>query len=555
MGEGQGPGEGPAQAMPAIKYWVRSNVPLFARELLAGGAAGAIAKTCVAPLERTKILLMTGKAQSDALGTLRALVAAEGLAGLFRGNGASCLRIVPYAAIHFSAYEFYRRQLQEWLLPEAPAQAPPVAAGLATAAGGAQGCSTRGDASATAQGAHTTAQGPTRTLGAAARGSSDGADDGSAASSSGSSNGGGGDDVEQVGSPALTSSIDASTSTHHTGRPPATVPSESAAAAAGARAAPSTASSPAAVAAASTSAAAAAPAAAARAGRLGPGWDLIAGSAAGASAVLLTYPLDIIRTRLAWATEVGAAGSGPAAAGGGAGGKGGGHRILAMMVHTYTHEGVAGLYRGLAPTLYGILPYAGLKFYVYASLKNWYKDTAAVHSSNGISNSRNGSSSSSSGAGAIGSSTSRHGGGASGASERLPIQVMLAFGGVSGLLAQTVTYPLDVVRRRMQVAGLQQQQQPQQVLQPAQSQAAAGMQQGRPGGPMGGRPPPPVAVVVAAPAGASTWGTAAAIARGEGLRGLFRGLSLNYVKVVPSTAIGFAVYDSLKDFLGVKGNL
>lgn len=87
------------------------------------------------------------------------------------------------------------------------------------------------------------------------------------------------------------------------------------------------------------------------------------------------------------------------------------------------------------------------------------------------------------------------------------------------------------------------------MLQPGQQQAALA----RPVA--AGAPAVRPAVVVAAPVGATTWGTAVAIARGEGVRGLFRGLSLNYVKVVPSTAIGFAVYDSLKDFLGVKGNL
>lgn len=34
---------------------------------------------------------------------------------------------------------------------------------------------------------------------------------------------------------------------------------------------------------------------------------------------------------------------------------------------------------------------------------------------------------------------------------RLPVPVMLAFGGLAGLVAQTATYPLDVVRRQMQV--------------------------------------------------------------------------------------------------------
>ena len=34
-----------------------------------------------------------------------------------------------------------------------------------------------------------------------------------------------------------------------------------------------------------------------------PVLDLVAGSAAGGSAVLLTYPLDLVRTRLAYDTE------------------------------------------------------------------------------------------------------------------------------------------------------------------------------------------------------------------------------------------------------------
>ena len=34
----------------------------------------------------------------------------------------------------------------------------------------------------------------------------------------------------------------------------------------------------------------------------------------------------------------------------------------------------------------------------------------------------------------------------------------------------------------------------------------------------------------------------------------FRGVSLNYIKAMPSTAIGFTVYDQLKSYLGVQGH-
>jgi solute carrier family 25 protein 16 len=40
-----------------------------------------------------------------------------------------------------------------------------------------------------------------------------------------------------------------------------------------------------------------------------------------------------------------------------------------------------------------------------------------------------------------------------------------------------------------------------------------------------------------------------------GWRALFRGLSINYMKVVPSTAIGFTVYDALKSYLGLTSSM
>ncbi|KAH0990185.1 hypothetical protein GBA52_001668 [Prunus armeniaca] len=86
------------------------NMPVYVRELIAGGAAGGFAKTSVAPLERTKILLQT-RTEFRSLGvyqSLKKLFKHEGVRGFYKGNGASVVRIVPYAALHYMTYEQYR---------------------------------------------------------------------------------------------------------------------------------------------------------------------------------------------------------------------------------------------------------------------------------------------------------------------------------------------------------------------------------------------------------------------------------------------------------------
>ena len=60
---------------------------------------------------------------------------------LHRGNGASVLRIVPYAALHFSAYEYYRDALARAAAAAAgkPLDACPVPPSLDLVAGSAAG--------------------------------------------------------------------------------------------------------------------------------------------------------------------------------------------------------------------------------------------------------------------------------------------------------------------------------------------------------------------------------------------------------------------------------
>jgi solute carrier family 25 (mitochondrial phosphate transporter), member 23/24/25/41 len=79
----------------------------------AGGIAGAVSRTVVSPLERLKILFQVQSAGRDAykmsIGkALAKMWKEEGIRGLLAGNGTNCIRIVPYSAVQFGAYNFYK---------------------------------------------------------------------------------------------------------------------------------------------------------------------------------------------------------------------------------------------------------------------------------------------------------------------------------------------------------------------------------------------------------------------------------------------------------------
>ncbi|KAJ8491725.1 hypothetical protein OPV22_013446 [Ensete ventricosum] len=315
-----------AAAAANVDVSVVDLLPVYVKELIAGGAAGAFSKTAVAPLERIKILLQTRTEGFKSIGilqSLRKLWQHEGFFGFYKGNGASVLRIVPYAALHFMTYEQYRC----WILNN-----------------------------------HS----------------------------------------------SLIS---------------------------------------------------------------GPFVDLLAGSAAGGTAVLCTYPLDLARTKLAYQVNNPARLSSglrmfspqPAYTG-----------IGDVFKKVYMEGGTRSLYRGVGPTLIGILPYAGLKFYIYEDLKARVPEEY-----------------------------------------QKSVVLRLSCGALAGLFGQTLTYPLDVVRRQMQVQN-------QQSL-------------NHPGAPL----------IRGTVQGLSF------ILQTQGWRQLFAGLSLNYVKVVPSVAIGFTAYDMMKTLLRV----
>ena len=83
----------------------------------------------------------------------------------------------------------------------------------------------------------------------------------------------------------------------------------------------------------------------------------------------------------------------------------------------------------------------------------------------------------------------------------------LAIGAVSGTFAATVCYPLDTIRRRMQMQGI--------------------MYRGQ------------------LDAFSKIW-------QQEGMRGFYRGWAANTLKVVPQNSIRFVSYEITKKLLGVK---
>ncbi|KAF9548374.1 mitochondrial carrier [Agrocybe pediades] len=89
------------------------------RSALAGGFAGAAAKTAVAPLERVKILFQTQNADFQRFsgswrGVGNALVyiwRTRGIMGLYQGHTLTLARSIPHAAISYTVYEKAKRIL------------------------------------------------------------------------------------------------------------------------------------------------------------------------------------------------------------------------------------------------------------------------------------------------------------------------------------------------------------------------------------------------------------------------------------------------------------
>nr|XP_057930102.1 mitochondrial coenzyme A transporter SLC25A42-like [Doryrhamphus excisus] len=271
--------------------------------LLCGAFAGAVAKTVIAPLDRTKIIFQVSSQRFSAKEAFRVIYCSylkDGLLSLWRGNSATMVRVMPYAAIQFCSHEQYKNAL----------------------------------------GGHYGFQGKA----------------------------------------------------------------------------------------------------------LPPFPRFLAGSLAGTTAAMLTYPLDMVRARMAvTAKEMYS-------------------NIMHVFVRISQEEGLKTLYRGFTPTILGVIPYAGITFFTYETLKKLHTEK-----------------------------TKR--------SQPYTVE-RLAFGACAGLIGQSASYPLDVVRRRMQTAG------------------------------------------VTGSTCSTILGTMREIVRQEGVvRGLYKGLSMNWLKGPVAVAISFTTFD------------
>lgn len=95
----------------SFRVW--TSEPVIA-SFIAGGVAGAVSRTVVSPLERLKILYQIQSVGRNEykmpIGKALAKIwREEGFAGFMKGNGSNCIRIVPYSAIQFASYNFYKR--------------------------------------------------------------------------------------------------------------------------------------------------------------------------------------------------------------------------------------------------------------------------------------------------------------------------------------------------------------------------------------------------------------------------------------------------------------
>ncbi|XP_036377021.1 calcium-binding mitochondrial carrier protein SCaMC-1 [Megalops cyprinoides] len=183
----------------------------------------------------------------------------------------------------------------------------------------------------------------------------------------------------------------------------------------------------------------------------------IAGSLAGATAQTAIYPMEVMKTRLTLRKTGQYSGMFDCA-----------KKILKK-------EGVKAFYKGYIPNILGIIPYAGIDLAVYESLKNAWLSRYAKDTANP------------------------------------GVLVLLGCGTISSTCGQLASYPLALVRTRMQAQA-----------------SVEGSEQ------------------------LSMSRLVKKIMEKEGFFGLYRGILPNFMKVIPAVSISYVVYEYMKTGLGIS---
>ncbi|XP_048870733.1 calcium-binding mitochondrial carrier protein SCaMC-3 isoform X2 [Brienomyrus brachyistius] len=191
-------------------------------------------------------------------------------------------------------------------------------------------------------------------------------------------------------------------------------------------------------------------------GTLGVQERFVAGSLAGATAQTIIYPMEVLKTRLTLRKTGQFSG------------------MADCVLNILRMEGLRAFYKGYLPNILGILPYAGIDLAVYETLKNaWLQRNTASSADPGV-------------------------------------LVLVGCGTVSSTCGQLASYPLALVRTRMQ----------------AQATATGSPQ-------------------------LSMLGQFRTIVSQEGVMGLYRGIAPNFLKVIPAVSISYVVYERMRRALGV----
>ncbi|KAL4205318.1 hypothetical protein AMTRI_Chr01g136680 [Amborella trichopoda] len=172
----------------------------------------------------------------------------------------------------------------------------------------------------------------------------------------------------------------------------------------------------------------------------------VGGAAAGIVSTLCCHPLEVLKDRITVNPEV--------------------YGDVRLALQKMSEEGFRGYYAGISPTLIGMLPYSTCYYYMYESIKKSYCGAKKKSSLNRAE--------------------------------------LIVIGALSGFTASTISFPLEVARKRLMVGGTRH---------------------------------------------TDIMGALSEVVREDGLKGLYRGWGASCLKVMPSSGITRMFYEAWKDIL------